>query len=226
VQFLKSGEWGHILQAKSFFSLLEVCLPQLRSLFALFALCTKSVSQLFCNQAVPHSFQKQGVYGSSSRFEIVSYPRSPRCQAHLFVKPSAIQSCAICNVSELTSSVYRAGASRASQRRARPEQAAATKQGEGWRAGRSRGDQACFRGEPSLPDWIGTRGRRWRDGNACTTSGLHGFLGEAYTGGDSRMFVRIVRIRVSWRSYGCQDRARALPGLESARERIKREWRT
>jgi len=41
----------------------------------------------------------------------------------------------------------------------------------------------------------------WRDSHACTTSVLHGFLGGAYTGGDSRMFVRIGRICVSWRAH-------------------------
>src|SRR6266851_10355498 len=55
----------------------------------------------------------------------------------------------------------------------------------------------------------------WRDSHACTTSVLHGFLGGAYTGGDSRPCVRRGRIRVSWRSYDCRKRARALPGVES-----------
>jgi hypothetical protein len=39
----------------------------------------------------------------------------------------------------------------------------------------------------------------WRNSHACTTSGLHGFLGGAYTDQDSQRQARIARIRVSWR---------------------------
>jgi len=40
------------------------------------------------------------------------------------------------------------------------------------------------------------QGQGWRDGNACTTGELRGFLRGAYTGGESLLLARIGRIGV------------------------------
>src|SRR5256712_732560 len=65
------------------------------------------------------------------------------------------------------------------------------------------------------------QGQGWRDGNACTTSELRGFLRGAYTGGESLLSARIGRIGVFCEPTGQAGQA-PQPGGEGRAVRIKR----
>src|SRR6266849_7718629 len=63
----------------------------------------------------------------------------------------------------------------------------------------------------------------WRDGNACTTSELRGFLRGAYTGGESPLLARIGRIGVFCEPTGREQAGQApQPGEKGRAVRIKR----